>query len=187
MSGSDGSSFTLAATGGTHAVSPAATTTYTATATGAGGDASATAVVTVGPQSSHTTVTIVASPTSIAVGGSSTVTVKASDATSVTVSGSDGSTYHLAAKGGTQKVTPTSTTTYTAEAAGTSGNVSATATVTVSPAGSAQAINHVIFMLQENHTFDNYFGMLNPYRAHKQAGMSATMAMSTTWMASTTS
>jgi len=26
------------------------------------------------------------------------------------------------------------------------------------------AINHVIFMMQENHTFDNYFGMLNPYR-----------------------
>jgi phospholipase C len=32
------------------------------------------------------------------------------------------------------------------------------------PAGSIQDINHVIFMLQENHTFDNYFGMLNPYR-----------------------
>jgi phospholipase C len=28
------------------------------------------------------------------------------------------------------------------------------------------SINHVIFMLQENHTFDNYFGMLNPYRAN---------------------
>ena len=32
------------------------------------------------------------------------------------------------------------------------------------PAGSTQSINHVIFMLQENHSFDNYFGMLNPYR-----------------------
>src|SRR5262249_46611076 len=29
---------------------------------------------------------------------------------------------------------------------------------------SASAINHVIFMLQENRTFDSYFGMLNPYR-----------------------
>jgi phospholipase C len=27
-----------------------------------------------------------------------------------------------------------------------------------------KSINHVIFMLQENHAFDNYFGMLNPYR-----------------------
>lgn len=32
-----------------------------------------------------------------------------------------------------------------------------------------QAINHVIFMLQENRTFDNYFGMLNVYR--KNNGM----------------
>src|SRR5579859_1317062 len=31
-------------------------------------------------------------------------------------------------------------------------------------AGTPSAISHVIFMLQENHTFDNYFGMLNPYR-----------------------
>jgi phospholipase C len=30
--------------------------------------------------------------------------------------------------------------------------------------GAPAAINHVVFMLQENHTFDNYFGLLNPYR-----------------------
>jgi phospholipase C len=30
--------------------------------------------------------------------------------------------------------------------------------------GSLQSVSHVIFMLQENHSFDNYFGMLNPYR-----------------------
>ncbi len=72
--------------------------------------------------------------------------------------------YTLAATGGTQSVSPTSTTTYTAEASGAGGNASANATVTVTPAGSVQAINHVIFMLQENHTFDAYLGMLNPYR-----------------------
>ncbi|UWZ82005.1 alkaline phosphatase family protein [Occallatibacter riparius] len=33
-----------------------------------------------------------------------------------------------------------------------------------SSGGSIKDINHVIFMLQENHSFDNYFGMLNPYR-----------------------
>jgi phospholipase C len=32
------------------------------------------------------------------------------------------------------------------------------------PTGSVDSIDHVIFMMQENHTFDNYFGMLNPYR-----------------------
>ncbi len=42
--------------------------------------------------------------------------------------------------------------------------VTASATVTVVPPGDVNSINHVIFMLQENHTFDNYFGMLNTYR-----------------------
>jgi phospholipase C len=36
--------------------------------------------------------------------------------------------------------------------------------VTVGPAGGLQSISHVIFELQENHSFDSYFGMLNPYR-----------------------
>jgi phospholipase C len=63
-------------------------------------------------------------------------------------------------------VSPTTTTTYTAAATGAGGNASASAIVTVSAAGTGgvQSIDHVVFMLQENHTFDNYFGMLNPYR-----------------------
>ena len=110
------------------------------------------------------TVTIAANPTSIISGNPSTLTVTATNATQVTVTGTDGSILHPAADGGTQTVSPTATTTYTADATGAGGNASATATVTVSPPGSIQSINHVIFMLQENHTFDNYFGMLNPYR-----------------------
>src|SRR5207248_145110 len=35
---------------------------------------------------------------------------------------------------------------------------------TIPSSSSLASINHVIFMLQENRTFDNYFGMLNPYR-----------------------
>jgi phospholipase C len=61
-------------------------------------------------------------------------------------------------------VNPTATTTYTASATGAGGKTTASATVTVAPADSLQSIGHVIFMMQENHTFDNYFGMLNPYR-----------------------
>ncbi len=30
--------------------------------------------------------------------------------------------------------------------------------------GNSHAINHVVFMMQENRSFDSYFGMLNPYR-----------------------
>jgi phospholipase C len=63
-----------------------------------------------------------------------------------------------------QTVSPTATTTYTATATGAGGHASASATVTLVPAGGLESIDHVVFMLQENHTFDNYFGMLNPYR-----------------------
>ena len=164
VTGSDGSTYTLAATGGTQSVTPAATTTYTAQANGSGGNASATATVTVTAKTAAPTVTIVASPSNISPNASSTLTVTATNATQVTVAGSDGSSYNLAATGGTQAVTPAATTTYTATAAGAGGNATATATVTVT-AGSIQSINHVLFMLQENHTFDNYFGMLNPYRS----------------------
>ncbi|HEX6495306.1 MAG TPA: alkaline phosphatase family protein [Acidobacteriaceae bacterium] len=163
VTGSDGSSYTLAATGGTQAVSPAATTIYTANASGSGGNASANTTVTV-TNPSATAVTIVAAPTSISASASSTLTVVATHATAVAVTGSDGSSYTLAASGGTQKVTPAVTTTYTADATGPTGNASATATVTVIPPGGNSPINHVIFMMQENHTFDNYFGMLNLYR-----------------------
>ena len=163
--GTDGSTYTLLPIGGTQLVSPTATTTYTATATGTGGNATSTAIVTVTAGSiSPPTVTIVASPTSIISGNSSTLTVTATNATQVTVSGTDGSTYTLQPSGGTQAVTPIATTSYTAAATGSGGNSSASATVTVAPAASLQSINHVIFMLQENHSFDNYFGMLNPYR-----------------------
>src|ERR1041384_1013119 len=33
--------------------------------------------------------------------------------------------------------------------------------------GNINAINHIVFMLQENRSFDNYFGKLNDYRAGK--------------------
>ncbi|HEY6250825.1 MAG TPA: alkaline phosphatase family protein, partial [Candidatus Angelobacter sp.] len=39
----------------------------------------------------------------------------------------------------------------------------ASTTITVG-SGGITAVNHVIFMLQENRSFDSYFGMLNPYR-----------------------
>ena len=110
------------------------------------------------------TVNITSSPTSITAGGSSTITVTAANATSVVVTGSDGSSQSLAATGGSFTVSPSSSTTYTAEATGAGGTASSTATVDVGSSSGTNPINHVIFMLQENRTFDNYFGMLNPYR-----------------------
>jgi phospholipase C len=169
IAGTDGSTYTLQPTGGTQAVNPTVTTTYTATAIGAdGGKASATATVTVTAPPAAT-VSITAAPATIFSGSSSTLTVVATNATAVTVTGTDGSSYPLAATGGTQVVSPTTTTTaatitYTATATGAGASATATATVTVNPSATVQSVNHVIFMLQENHTFDDYFGMLNPYR-----------------------
>ncbi len=163
ITGTDGTTYTLQATGGTQAVSPKTTTTYTATAIGPGGTVSAMAAVTVTANPAPT-VTILANPTTVVAGNSSTLTVTATNATGVSLTGSDGTTYTLGATGGTQAVTPAASTTYTATATGPAGTAIATATVTVTPVGSIQAIDHVIFLLQENHSFDNYFGMLNPYR-----------------------
>jgi phospholipase C len=162
LTGTDNSSYTLAASGGTQVVTPASTTTYTAKASSASG--SITASVTVTVNGVRPTVAITANPTTITAGAASTLTVAASSATQVTVTGSDGSSYSLQSTGGTQSVSPTATTTYTASATGSGGSATAAATVTVIPAGNLQSIQHVILMLQENHSFDNYFGMLNPYR-----------------------
>ncbi len=127
-----------------------------------GGSTTATVDITVyTPQPAR--VAITADSPTIAAGNSSTLTVTAANASQVTVSG-DGNVWNLPDTGGSITVSPAQTTTYTAEATGTQGNISSTATVTVIAASSINAIQHVVFMLQENHTFDNYFGMLNPYR-----------------------
>jgi len=109
-------------------------------------------------------VSFTVNPLTVTAGSTSLLSVTASNAKTLTITGSDGSSYKLSPAGGTQTVTPVGTTTYTAEATGTNGNTSAEATVSVIPTTSLNAINHVVFMLQENHSFDNYFGMLNPYR-----------------------
>jgi len=114
-------------------------------------------------RSSAPVVSITANPTSVAPGTSATLSVSAINALQVAVTGSDGSTYTFPPDGGTEAINPKNTTTYTATATGKKGTATANVTVTVIP-GSVKAVNHVLFLLQENHTFDNYFGMLNPYR-----------------------
>src|SRR6478736_1839692 len=48
-----------------------------------------------------------------------------------------------------------------------------TPTPTASPAGSLQSVNHIIFMMQENRSFDAYFGKINDYRASLGLGRDA--------------
>jgi len=99
-------------------------------------------------------------------GQSSTLTVTAANATSVVITDNlDSTKYALANTGGTVTLSPTATTIYTVTATGTnSQTATAMVTVTVSASAAETSINHVVFMLQENRTFDTYFGMLNPYR-----------------------
>lgn len=164
VSGSDGSTYSLPATGGTQTVSPTTDTTYTAVAKGQGGTNSASVMLKVTAAGPTPTVTITADPTSVVKGNASTLTVTATNATQVTITDAAGDSYNVAPSGGTQAVTPSATTIYTATATGNGQKATAEATVTVIPPGTLDSINHVVFMLQENHTFDNYFGMLNPYR-----------------------
>ena len=117
-------------------------------------------------QTEAPTVDITANPASIASGNSSTLTVTATNATQVTVTGTDQTTFLTCRPtGGTQTVSPAATATYTAVAIGAEctgfGHYDCNGE---RRQDAFKSINHVIFMLQENHSFDNYFGMLNPYR-----------------------
>ncbi|MDT8070063.1 MAG: alkaline phosphatase family protein [Terriglobia bacterium] len=144
---------------GTTAVSPAATTTYTATATNSTGTQTASATVTVG---SGLAATITADPTTITDGQSSTLTWSSQGASTVTLNGTS-----VSASGSTT-VNPTSTTTYSLIATDSSSNTAtAAATVTVLTNPGLQNIKHIIFYMNENRSFDNYFGQLGAYRASK--------------------
>ena len=114
--------------------------------------------------SNQPTVSMFAKSTTITAGSGDLVTVTATNATSVVVTGSNGSSRTLSSAGGTFTASPAATTTFTAEATNANGTATAETTITVISSSSLNAVSHVIFMLQENHTFDNYFGMLNPYR-----------------------
>jgi len=146
-------------------VTPAQTTTYTVTVTGANQTVTAQATVTV------MSVSISASSKAIVANGSTTLTVTGANASQIVISDStDSNTYNLPGSGGTQTVSPTATTTYTATASNGSVMATATVTITVNATASTALINHVIFLMQENRTFDSYFGMLNPYRQSMTTG-----------------
>ena len=150
---------------GSVTVKPTQTTTYTITATGAGGSVTATATVTVTATPPPVpTVTLTATPATIPANGSTTLAWTSTNATAVSIDQGIGAVTPLAS--GSTTVSPKQNTTYTITATGAGGSATATATVTV-VIGNVTAVNHVLFLMQENRTFDTYFGMLNPYRIKK--------------------
>ncbi len=141
---------------GSISVSPGATTIYTITATN--GTATATAQATV---SAPLAVTLKANPANIFSGQQSTLTWAALGATSVTIDNGVG-TFTQAT--GTATVSPTQTTTYTATATDAQGNTAtASTTVSIGTNTGLQGVKHIIVLLQENRTFDNYFAHLGAY------------------------
>ncbi len=118
------------ATSGSSVVNPLLTTTYTITATGAGGTVNcpATVTVTVLPPPMPAC-TLVAMPTAIQSGDSSTLTWTTENATSFSID--NGVNQVTPVAGGSRAVYPTQSTTYTGTAVGAGGTVHCTATVTV--------------------------------------------------------
>src|SRR5579862_5264820 len=114
------------------------------------------------PPSMPVSATLMASPAMINAGQTATLSWTTTNATAAQIDNGIGT---VTPAGGSVTVTPSQTTTYTITATGANNQqATAQASVTVQPA-SLQSIQHVIFMLQENRSFDSYFGMLNPYRA----------------------
>ena len=156
---------------------PLTTTTYTLTATGPGGSATSTVAVKV--TAPPPSVALFASPTTVVAGQSATLTWHSDNAASVIIDNGIGTV----PSSGSRTITPTASTTYTAiasDTAGTSATASTSVTTVLSrptrgpvpvtsgtPAGSLSSIKHIIFYVQENRSFDNYFGFLGQYRATK--------------------
>ena len=108
------------------------TTTYTLTCTGAGGAASQLVTVTVTPPSNppSPTVTLSASPTTVANGGTSTLSWLTANTSGCTASG--GWTGTKALSGSEARTGLTATTTFTLTCSGTGGGSSASQSITVS-------------------------------------------------------
>ena len=151
---------TVTAPSGSITVNPAATTTYTITATN--GTATATAQATVNAPLS---VTLTASPANITPGQQSTLSWKSRGASTLTIDNGVGT---VTGPAGTVAVSPSQTTTYTITAIDSGGHsTTASTTVTVSTGSGLSTIKHIIFMLQENRSFDSYFSQLGAYAASR--------------------
>ena len=141
---------------GSLSVSPAATTIYTITATN--GAATATAVATV---NAPLAVTLKANPENIAPGGHSTLTWASQGAASLSIDQGIGA---VTGSTGSVSVSPALNTTYTITVLDAQGNAATgSATVNVVTNTGLQSIKHIVVMLQENRSFDNYFSKLGDY------------------------
>ncbi len=173
VNGGSAQTGTISAAGLYTAPSTTSSMTVTVTAVAAADTSkSANASVTVAPSSSGVAITI--SPTSATVSTGATqqftATVTGTTNTAVTwtvdtVAGGNATSGTVDANGLYTAPTTAGNHTVTATSvADTTQSASASVTVSGNTAG-LKAINHIIFITQENRSFDSYFGQLNPYRA----------------------
>ncbi len=146
------------------------TTTYTLTATSSDGTtATQTLTVTV-----PFTLSLSVSPANITAGSPAQVSwqITGGTATALTIDNNVCSACTLPSS--FQTVKPNVTTTYTATATAPDGSpITASASLTVAAAPPGK-IKHIFYMLQENRSFDMYFGMLPAYRTTRLAGAGIT-------------
>jgi phospholipase C len=155
-------------TSGSDIVPITATTTFTLTATSStGSTATQTLTVTV-----PFTLSLSVSPATIVAGQIATLSWQITGGTATALS-IDNSVCSPCTQP-TYTVKPNVTTTYTATATASDGSsITSATTLTVSPAPPG-VIKHIFFMLQENRSFDMYFGQLGGYRTTRLAGVGIT-------------
>jgi len=157
-------------TSGSLVVPITSTTTFTIAASGTGGAATSKSVVVEVPF----TLSFSASPSTIGPGQQVTLTwlVNGGTATALSIDNSVCASCPLPQ--GTVTVTPATTTTYTASATAMDGSIiTQAASVTISTSNSG-VIKHIFFLLQENRSFDMYFGPLGAYRTSRLAEFGVT-------------
>jgi phospholipase C len=145
---------------GSASVRPPATADYLLTAMNAD-EVAVTATVHVTVNASVTITNFSANPPSISPGAQSTITWAVQGATKVTINGA------AQPATGSMVVSPATTTTYALDATAPDGSTAEQdliLTVAQPDLTGLKKINHIIFMVQENRSFDQYFGKLNDYR-----------------------
>jgi phospholipase C len=105
-----------------------------------------------------------ATPIAPASGQPVTISWKAVNAVSVRIDQGVGEVAPAAL--GNVTVRPTQSTTYSCTATDRFGNQLSTRTKAIVSAGDVSNLNHIVYLLQENRAFDNYFGNLADYRVN---------------------
>jgi phospholipase C len=149
------------------------TTTYAATVTDSAGKSSTSSPVTITVVSAQ--LNFSAEPDTIHPGESATLQWTSKEIIGLSIDNGIGDVSG-SLPNGSVTVSPASTSTYTATAR-VQGGITVTQQVVVSvvapPPPPPNPIKHIIFMLQENRSFDDYFGRLGDYRAGRVEGANA--------------